>query len=112
MGSGALLYAALETGAAGGIVAVGLMAAAEAAEISVAFREGRTADAGRAQERIAPVHQAIVAGMGVPGDKAALDLLGLRGGLPRPPLQPAPEARVSEIRSILEAAGLLSPAGV
>lgn len=71
VGSGALLYGALETGAVGGIVAVGLMAAAEAAEISVAFREGRTADAGRLQERIAPVHQQIVGGMGVPGVKAA-----------------------------------------
>ncbi|MDH3272194.1 MAG: dihydrodipicolinate synthase family protein, partial [Gemmatimonadota bacterium] len=54
VGSGALLYGALEIGAKGGIVAVGLMAAREAAEISVAFAEGRTADAGRTQERIAP----------------------------------------------------------
>ena len=112
VGSGAILYGALEVGAVGGIVAVGLMAAAEAAEVSVAFAEGRTADAGRAQERIAPVHQQIVGGMGVPGVKAALDLLGLHGGEPRAPLEPAPEARIEEIRGILESADLLTGAGV
>lgn len=107
VGSGALLYPALEVGASGGIMAVGLMAPAQAAEISIAFAEGRSGDAGRAQERIAPVHNAIVGGMGVSGIKAALDLLGMHGGAPRPPLEPATEARVDEVRSILEKAGLL-----
>lgn len=112
VGNGAILYGALETGAVGGIVAVGLLAAAEAAEISVAFGEGRTADAGRIQERIAPVHQQIVGAMGVPGVKAALDLLGLYGGAPRPPLAPLPSGKLEEIRSILEKAELLTPANV
>lgn len=112
VGSGALLYGGLETGASGGIVAVGLMAPAEAAEISVAFAEGRTGDAGRLQERIAPVHQQIVGGMGVPGVKAATDLLGYHGGAPRPPLEPASEARIEEIRGILATADLLTPAEV
>ena len=111
VGSGALLYAALETGAVGGIVAVGLMATAEAAEIPIAFGAGRTAEAGRLQERISSVHQEIVAGMGVPGVKAALDLLGLHGGAPRPPLRGAPESRVAEVRRILEEAGLLTGVG-
>jgi len=112
VGSGAILYGALEAGAVGGIVAVGLMAAQEAAEISVAFAEGRTRDAGRLQERIAPVHQQIVGGMGVPGVKAALDLLGFHGGEPREPLAPAAESKIEEIRGILATAELLAPAGV
>ncbi len=112
VGSGALLYGALEIGAVGGIVAVGLMAPAEAAEISVAFGEGRSADAGRRQEQIAPVHNQIVGGMGAPGIKVALDMLGLRGGDPRPPLAPLPEARAEEVRKILDDARLLTVAGV
>jgi 4-hydroxy-2-oxoglutarate aldolase len=107
VGSGALLYGALETGAVGGIVAVGLMATDAAAEISVAFGEGRKADAGRIQERIAPVHQQIVAELGVPGVKAALDLLGLHGGAPRPPLSPLAERRREDVRRILGSAELL-----
>jgi 4-hydroxy-2-oxoglutarate aldolase len=112
VGSGALLYAALETGAVGGIVAVGLMAPAEAAAISVSFREGRTDEAGRLQERIAPVHQEIVGGMGVPGVKAALDLLHLHGGVPRAPLAPASADKVQQIRQILATAELFTPAEV
>jgi 4-hydroxy-2-oxoglutarate aldolase len=112
VGSGAVLYGALETGAVGGIVAVGLLAPAAAAEISVAFREGRTEDAGRIQERIAPVHQQIVGGMGVPGIKAGLDMLGLHGGVPRPPLAPLPDARRDELRAVMAAADLLAEAGV
>lgn len=110
VGAGHVLYGGLEVGAVGGIVAVGLMAPAEAAEVSVAFFEGRKADAGRVQERIAPVHTGIVGGMGVPGIKAAMDLLGMRGGAPRPPLLPVGEPRRGEIRGVLEAAGLLQAA--
>jgi 4-hydroxy-2-oxoglutarate aldolase len=110
VGAGHILYGGLEIGAVGGIVAVGLMAPAEAAEVSVAFYDGRKADAGRLQERIAPVHTQIVGGMGVPGVKAALDLLGLRGGGPRPPLAPVTDARRGEIRSVLDTAGLLATA--
>ncbi len=110
VGAGSILYGGLELGAVGGIVAVGLMAAAEAAEISVAFYEGRKADAGRVQERIGPVHTQIVGGMGVPGLKAAMDMLGLHGGSPRPPLLPVAEGRREEIRGALETAGLLEMA--
>jgi 4-hydroxy-2-oxoglutarate aldolase len=106
VGSGAILYGGLEVGAVGGIVAVGLMACAEAAEISVAYGEGRTAEAGRIQERIAPVHNGIVGGMGVPGVKAALDVLGLHGGVPRAPLAQASASKVEEIRAILATAEL------
>ncbi|GMV06992.1 MAG: 4-hydroxy-tetrahydrodipicolinate synthase [Gemmatimonadota bacterium] len=110
VGAGSILYGGLEIGAVGGIVAVGLMAPAEAAEISVAFYEDRKADAGRLQERIGPVHTGIVGGMGVPGIKAALDMLGYHGGDPRPPLLPASDARRDEARAVLETAGLLETA--
>jgi len=112
IGNGALLYAALEIGAVGGIVAVGMLATAAAAHIPIAYRAGRTADAERLQERIAPVHEQIVAEMGISGVKAALDLLGLHGGPPRAPLTAASTERVESIRRILGTAGLLSPAGV
>ena len=110
VGSGALLYGALVTGAVGGILAVAAMAPAESAEIYHTFVAGRSAAAGSLQERVAPVHNAVVGGMGVPGVKAAMDLLGLRGGWPRPPLRPLPESRMEELRQVLGAADLLAPA--
>lgn len=107
VGSGALLYPALEIGAVGGIVAVANMAPAESGELYQAFIAGRTSQAGRLQEQIGPVHDAIVAGMGVPGVKAALNLLGLAGGQPRPPIRPLPEGRMEEVREVLGKGGLL-----
>ena len=107
VGNGALLYPALETGCVGGIVAVGMIATAAAAAIPAAFRAGDPAEAGRLQERIAPLHQQIVADLGISGVKAALDLLGLHGGAPRPPLLPAPRERIDAVRRLLESAELL-----
>jgi len=112
VGNGARLYAALEVGAVGGVVAVGMLATAAAAHIPNVFREGRKAEAARLQERIAPVHEQIVAEMGIPGVKAALDVLGLHGGAPRPPLSPASPERVEAIRRILGTAELHTPVSV
>ena len=111
-GNGSVLYPALGIGAVGGIVAVGLMAADQAANISVAFREGRLEEAERLQGQIASVNQSIVGGMGVPGIKAALDLLGFSGGVPRPPLAPVSELGIEKVRGILETADLLECVGV
>ncbi|MGE0158852.1 MAG: dihydrodipicolinate synthase family protein [Gemmatimonadales bacterium] len=110
IGNGALLYPALETGAVGGIVAVGMIATAAAAAIPEAFRAGRAAEAGRLQELIAPLHQQIVSEMGIPGVKAALDLLGLHGGPPRSPLLPASADRVEAVRRLLDQSELVAAA--
>jgi 4-hydroxy-2-oxoglutarate aldolase len=107
VGSGALLYGALEMGAVGGIVAVGHMAPGASVALHRQFKAGNAAEAGKLQERIGPVHKEIVGGMGVPGIKVALDLLGQRGGLPRPPLRPLPEKRREEVAGALRRAGLL-----
>ncbi|HSW29214.1 MAG TPA: dihydrodipicolinate synthase family protein [Longimicrobiales bacterium] len=106
-GAAATLLGGLELGAVGGIVAAGLFAPAECAEISVAFYGGRKADAAPIQERMTALHVGIVGGTGVPGIKVAMDLVGLRGGDPRPPLLPVPQAKRDEIRGLLQAGGIL-----
>ncbi|MGH7475762.1 MAG: dihydrodipicolinate synthase family protein [Longimicrobiales bacterium] len=111
VGSGALLYTALELGVAGGIAALGLVAPRECADVVRLFREGRTREAGRLQERIAPVHREIVARLGIPALKVALDLIGYAGGPPRPPLQPASEKERREVARVMQQAGLLSETG-
>ncbi len=110
VGSGAVLYGALEVGACGGILAVADLAPHECCEIFRRKRAGEEAAAGRLQERIAPVHRAIVGGLGVPGVKAALDLLGLAGGPPRAPLKPLREKERTRVREVLEQGGLLDAA--
>lgn len=109
-GNGSMLYGALETGAVGGILAVSLLAPAACTSIYRNFRDSRFAEAGREQERLAPLHRAVAGALGVPGVKAALDLLGLHGGAPRAPLKPLRARDRERVRAALAGAGRL-PAG-
>ncbi len=106
VGSGAALYGGLELGATGGILGVANLAPGPAAAIHEAHKAGDSAEAGRIQEIVAPVHTEIVAAMGVPGVKVGLDLLGLRGGDPRPPLTPLADAKRESVAGVLDRAGL------
>lgn len=106
VGSGSLLYAALEMGAAGGILAVANLAPQECVRIYERFRAGDLLGAGTAQEIVGPLHDGIVGAMGVPGVKRGLDLLGYHGGAPRPPLRSLPEKRRGELAALLAKVGL------
>jgi len=106
VGSGTLLFAGLEMGAAGGILGVGLLASDVCARILQLHAADKKPEAGRLQERIAPVHREVVARLGVPGVKAALDLLGFAGGAPRSPLKPLRERDREIVANTLREAGL------
>jgi len=105
-GAGTLLYPALEAGAAGGVVSVGLLAPAACVDLMNAFEAGRSVEAGRLQERIGPLHKAVVGKGGIAGIKAALDLLGLYGGPVRAPLLPLSDRDRTKVEQALSAAGL------
>ncbi len=107
VGSGSHLYAGLELGVTGGILAVALIAPGESCAVMEAWRAGRAAEAGRAQETLGPLNRAVVGGTGVPGIKHALDLLGYRGGVPRPPLLPPTDEVREKVRAALTRAELL-----
>lgn len=107
VGAGTHLYSGLEIGAAGGIVAVGLLAPEAAAGVYEAWVSGRGSEAGRLQERIGPLHKRVVAATGVAGIKYGLDLLGMVGGRPRSPLISPSEAVRADVFEALAAAGLI-----
>jgi len=88
VGTAAALYEGLKAGASGGILGVAAFAPAPCCEIYRLRRAGADAEAKDLQAVVAPLHKAVVAGFSVPGVKAALDILGLTGGPPRPPLTP------------------------
>lgn len=106
VGSGAKVFAALEVGAVGGILGVANLVPAESAGIVSAWRAGDAGRAGRLQGIVGPLHDGIVATYGVPGVKAALDHLGFRGGLPRPPLAPLAEEHRARVAELLDGAGV------
>lgn len=107
VGSGALLYTALELGAAGAIAALGLLAPAECARILHEFRAGNTRNAGALQTRIASAHHQVIARFGARGAKVALDLQGHSGGPPRRPLPPLSDKERRGVEQALKDADLL-----
>ena len=103
VGSGAILLDALKAGAVGGIVAAGVLCAGQAALVSTAFTDGREEEASRAQSIVSVLHDGVVTGLGVPGVKAALGMLGLIGGEPRRPLAPLSDGDRVKLEHLLGA---------
>lgn len=108
VGTAGALFGALTLGAVGGVLALANVAPEACVRIHHLVEQGDIEAARRLQIRMLPVNTAVTATYGVPGLKAALDMLGYFGGDPRPPLLPASEKERSDIQSILKSAGLLS----
>jgi 4-hydroxy-2-oxoglutarate aldolase len=103
-GNGTVLYAALQAGACGGILAVGCVAPRLCVEIFNAVKSGENERASVLQESLTPLAQAVTTKYGIGGLKAALEMIGYAGGNPRAPLQMPNEEACREIAGLLEAA--------
>jgi 4-hydroxy-2-oxoglutarate aldolase len=103
-GSAPGVYAALCAGAAGAILAAACVAPELCVELFEHARAGRYAEALTCQHRLTPLARAVTTGFGIAGLKAAMDLCGLAGGSPRPPLAPASDEAVAGIRTLLQSA--------
>lgn len=108
VGNGTLLYAALESGGVGGILAVANFAAETAVAIADAFTRGEKAEAGSQQELLTPLHVEVVGKAGPAGIKAAMDAVGLRGGPVRKPLDSISPARRADIQTLLARSNLIA----
>jgi len=106
-GSASFLLPSLAVGAKGGILALANLAPEECAAMYHHFQAGRLDEARAIQLRILPVNAAITTRYGAAGLKAAMEMRGYYGGLPRRPLLPLSAAERSEVEDILRAAGLL-----
>lgn len=100
-GSGTGLQAGLEAGARGGILAVSLFAGALALEVLDAHAKGDAPRAASAQAKLAPMAHVIVAKLGVPGVKGAMDHVGRVGGAPRLPLLTLTAAQRAEVAAVI-----------
>ncbi len=107
VGTAGALFGGLALGCVGGVLALANVAPQNCVEIYQLVKEGNFEAAKKLQLKMIPVNQAITATYGVPGLKAAMDMLGYFGGDPRPPLLPSSEKEKSEIRDILIEAELL-----
>jgi len=107
VGTGSALYAALTVGVAGGVLALADVAPAQCVELYNLTRAGDHSAARDLQLRLLPVNKAVTGTYGIPGVKAAMDMLGYYGGPPRAPLAPLGPAEKETLRGILQKAGLL-----
>jgi 4-hydroxy-2-oxoglutarate aldolase len=100
-GSAATFYPMLCVGAIGGILALGCALPEQCVQLFDLVRSGRHDEARALQRRIAPAARLLGPTYGVPGLKAALNLLGYDVGVPRPPLAPVPESALPVLREAL-----------
>ncbi len=106
-GSANFLYPALCLGGRGGILALGNVAPEQCAAIARAVEAGDHEAARAMQFRLLAPNAAVTTRFGIAGLKAAMDLVGLYGGDPRPPLLPLSDAERAEVRRVMEEAGIV-----
>jgi 4-hydroxy-2-oxoglutarate aldolase len=108
-GSATTFFHALCAGCAGAILALAALLPEACVDLYTFVRAGRLDEARALQQRITPLARTVGGLHGVPALKAALGLLGYRGGVPRPPLQPASTEVVELLERQLAALGALVP---
>ncbi|MCS7234162.1 MAG: dihydrodipicolinate synthase family protein [Synergistetes bacterium] len=97
-GSANFLLSTLVMGGVGGIMALANVIPDVCSKIIKNFEDGNIAKARELQLLILKINAFVTSTYGVPGLKAALDIVGLYGGPPRLPLLPLPKDKVEEIR--------------
>jgi 4-hydroxy-2-oxoglutarate aldolase len=106
-GSGSFLLPALTVGATGGVMALASVAPGPLARIVEEVGSGNLKIARELQLRMIPANAAVTTRHGIPGLKAALDLLGIYGGPVRSPLQDLDRKARKEVEQTLREAGIL-----
>lgn len=105
-GSGVTCFSGLVAGAEGAVIALAGVVPDLCADLLDYVRTGRIEQARALQRRLTPLARTIGGQHGVPALKAALDLMGYDGGLPRAPLGPAPHSVVEGLRRTLTDLGV------
>ncbi len=107
VGTASVLYPGLAAGTTGGILALANIAPNECVQLQSLFEQGKHDEVSRLQKRLIPANKAVTSKYGVPGLKAAMDILGYFGGEPRSPLAALGSKEKEDLASILRSADLL-----
>ena len=106
-GSAATLFHALCADCDGAVLALAALVPREIVGMQALLEEGRLDEARALQRRLMPLARSLGVLHGVPGLKAALELMGFAAGPPRPPLRPVSPQTIDLLRAQLDALGVL-----
>jgi dihydrodipicolinate synthase/N-acetylneuraminate lyase len=100
-GSGSTFFAARCVGVSGGILALAALLPEPCVRLFDLTESQRYEEARVLQGQLTPIARLISSAYGVPGLKAALNIVGCDVGRPRPPLAPVPETAVVALKEAL-----------
>lgn len=107
-GSATTLVHALGAGCDGAILALAALVPDACQRMLLLVKDRKLDEANALQRELLPLARSVGGVYGVPGLKAALDLMGYTGGVPRPPLR-AVSSKITELISDqLDALGVIS----
>lgn len=107
-GSANFMYPCLHLGASGGVVSVANFIPCPCSFLYQLFTEGRFDEAKELHCRISRLNQSVSGVFGVAGVKAAMDVIGFRGGQPRWPLSALSANDAMEIKQRIVDDGFMS----
>lgn len=107
VGSGGMFLAGLAVGAVGCVSALANLLGAKLVEVMERFEAGDLERARAIQGMLIGPNYAVTTRFGVPGLKAAMDMMGFYGGPVRAPLLPLTEEAREAVRREFQQAGLL-----
>jgi len=105
-GSGSFLLTTLLMGGVGGTLAVANVMPNECAQLVDLYEARQLTQARALQQRLLEPNKAVTARWGIPGLKAALDLMGKYGGPVRRPLRPLADEERAKLAKVLDTAGV------
>jgi 4-hydroxy-2-oxoglutarate aldolase len=111
-GSAATFVHALCAGCDGAVLALAALVPREVVTLAALVDEGRLDEARALQRRLMPLARSVGAQYGVPGLKAALELMGFAAGAPRAPLMPVSPGIIETLRAQLDALGVIEKASI
>ena len=101
-GSGSFLFVTTILGGKGGTLAVANVAPDYCSELYQVSKSGNIDRARKMQFELLALNNAVTAGFGIGGMKAAMEIAGFFGGLPRLPIQPATDEIKEKIYKIMD----------
>jgi 4-hydroxy-2-oxoglutarate aldolase len=104
-GSANFFYPTLQLGCSGGVISLANALPDACCNLYQLFQEKKFDEAKELHFKLSRLNQAVSGSYGVAGVKAAMNIQGFEGGLPRLPLNPVADSAIENIRNAMIAEG-------